>query len=340
MKDEEGDSRPLSADCGDYNSTADRPAEFSPHEGDWEGIPTTNESYGWNQNDHSHKPAAHFIQLLAKAAARGGNLLMNIGPRGDGLLDPPDVAILQGIGQWWKTNGESIRGTTRTPLAVQAWGESTRKGNTLYLHVFQWPGDGRLVVGGLKSPVKRAFLLADPGRAPIKVERLNPLDLSLSVPRVAPDPVDTVVALECEGDIQTDPARLLQPALARDTLRAFDAELRGGLRFGPGKTRDAWVYGWSNRADSVSWHLRLNQPAAFEVAAVFDADAASAGNTFKLTTGSNSIEGTVQAGEFKAVSVGRLQLSAGTHELRLEPSRLNGRELFRLRHLDLKSIQP
>src|SRR2546421_7668199 len=75
---------------GDYQSTTDRPAEFPPHDGDWEGIPTTNESYGYNQNDHSHKPASHFIELLAKACARGGNLMLNFGPRGDGTFDPAD----------------------------------------------------------------------------------------------------------------------------------------------------------------------------------------------------------------------------------------------------------
>ena len=54
--------------CGDYASTADRPAEFSPHAGDWEGIPTTNESYGWNQNDNSHKPPG----ALHSTAGKGG----------------------------------------------------------------------------------------------------------------------------------------------------------------------------------------------------------------------------------------------------------------------------
>src|SRR5262252_8769175 len=56
----------LVRNLGDYASTADRPAELAPHEGDWEGIPTTNESYGWNKFDQSHKPVGHFIQLLAK----------------------------------------------------------------------------------------------------------------------------------------------------------------------------------------------------------------------------------------------------------------------------------
>ncbi|HEV2455025.1 MAG TPA: alpha-L-fucosidase, partial [Verrucomicrobiae bacterium] len=134
-------------DWGDYADTTDRPANFPPFEGDWEGIPTTDESYGWNQNDFSYKPPSHFIQLLAKAAARGGNLLLNIGPMGNGEFDPHDVAILQGIAAWWRVNGQSIRGTTRTPLPVQTWGETTRKGNTLYLHVFNWPASGHLVVG-------------------------------------------------------------------------------------------------------------------------------------------------------------------------------------------------
>ena len=87
---------------GDYDDTTDRPAEFPPHAGDWEAIPTTDESYGWNKFDTSHKPPSHFIQLLAKASARGGNILMNIGPMGDGRIDPKDVAILKGIGDWWQ----------------------------------------------------------------------------------------------------------------------------------------------------------------------------------------------------------------------------------------------
>jgi hypothetical protein len=83
---------------------------------------------------------------------------------------------LHGIGKWWQVNGESICGTTRTPLPVQAWEESTRKANTLYLHVFEWPRDGKLVVGGLKNKARRAFLLSDAKRAPLPAERLNPLE--------------------------------------------------------------------------------------------------------------------------------------------------------------------
>jgi len=343
--------------AGDYANTVDRPAEFPPHKGDWEGIPTTNESYGYNQNDHSHKPPAHFIQLLAKAAARGGNELMNIGPMGNGRMDPADLAILQGIGKWWKINGESIRGTTRTPLAVQAWGESTRKGNTLFLHVFAWPQDGQLVVGGLKTEVKGTRLLADAGK-PLQFKRQG-LDLVISVPAAAPDKADTVIALECAGEPQADPARLLATHLESNTLRGFDANLIGNLQFGSGKTKDAWVGNWTRQDDAVVWPVRLNARTTFELALVYDAPPDGKGG--KVTTGdagkertraSKGANGTyiVQIGgqrvERKARSglnvrdeLGRLILEAGAFDIRVSAKEITGAELMRLRSIVLTPVR-
>ena len=331
---------------GDYASTADRPAEFAPHDGDWEGIPTTNESYGYNQNDHSHKPPEHFIRLLAKAAARGGNVLLNIGPMGNGRMDPADLSILHGIGEWWKVNGASIRGTSRTPLPVQAWGESTLEGNNLYLHVFQWPSDGKLVVGGLKSKVKQAYLLADcreGGSAPtgkrlLKVMRLNPLDILVDVPAAAPDKTDSVVVLEGSESPATDSARLLLPEIKQDTLRVFDGNLRGkSLRFGAGKTRDAYVENWSNPADSISWTVRLTEAATFRINLVTDAERGSAGSTFVLKAGEQSLAGIVQPGESVSLSLGTLHLKPGTFEIQLLPTKIQGTELMRPRSLLLSS---
>jgi hypothetical protein len=328
---------------GDYASTADRPAEFPPHDGDWEGIPTTNESYGWNQFDDSHKSPAHFIQLLAKAAARGGNILMNVGPMGDGRMDPKDVAILKRLADWWIVNGESIRGTTRTPLPVQAWGESTRKGNTLYLHVFNWPANGELVVGGLKSNVKRARLLAErtiQQPPALKAGRENSLDVKISgLPAIPPGEGDFVIVLECDGAIQTDTGRLLQPGFANDTLRVFDADLHGsGLKFGPGKVRDAHVTGWTKADDYIAWPVRLNRDAMFEVLVTYDAEPDSAGNTFELMAGKQKLQGTVAAGLIRTNALGRISLTSGSSELRISPVVLKQGELMQLRTVELKAV--
>jgi hypothetical protein len=324
---------------GDYTSTADRPAEFAPHEGDWEGIPTTNESYGWNKFDHSHKPATHFIQVLAKAAARGGNILMNIGPMGDGRIDPKDVEILQGIGRWWKRNGESVRATTRTPLPVQTWGESTRKGNTLYLHVFQWPQQQKLVVGGLSSHVKTASLLAGTSSASLAVSRLNQHDLAITgLPAAAPDAADSVIALDCQDPIVVEPTRLLQPDFASETLRVFDAQLHGkGLKFGAGKTRDAYVYEWTRKDQFISWPTRLNHDASYSVELIYDADQDSAGGTFVVSFGAQILKGMVKPGSMQSVSLGQVSLKAGATEIKLSAGEIKGQELMRPRSLVLKS---
>jgi alpha-L-fucosidase len=163
---------------GDYINTSDRPAEFYRVAGGWEAIPTTNESYGYSRYDSSHKPASFFIRLLAKAADRGGNLLMNIGPEGDGSIDPRDTVILHAIGAWMQQNGAGIYGSSSSPLPVQPWGESTRKGNKLYLHVFDWRT--ALYVGGLESKVDKAYLLTDKAKKPLPVQRKNARDIVIT----------------------------------------------------------------------------------------------------------------------------------------------------------------
>jgi hypothetical protein len=326
------------ANFGDYFSTTDKPAEFTqPHgdgTGEWEGIPTTNESYGWHKMDTTHKPPSHFVQLLAKAAARGGNLLLNIGPMANGKFEQKDVDILGGVGAWMKVNGESITGTDRTPLPVQAWGESTRKGNTLYLHVLNWPRKGRVVVGGLKSDVKRAYLLSAPKRK-LEVRRLGPVDVAVQAPAKAPDAVDTVIALELAGEPATDPARLLSSDVAADTLRAFDGKLEGELTFAQGKAENSYVQGWKRAGDRVVWSVRLREPASFDVAVSYNAPKASAGGTFVVKVADKSLAGQVAETPSAPVSLGRVSLPAGNFDIVVEGTAIKGEELMRLRALTL-----
>ncbi|MES2462093.1 MAG: alpha-L-fucosidase [Armatimonadota bacterium] len=321
---------------GDYANTADRPAEFPPTTGDWEAIPTTNESYGYSKTDHSHKSPAHFVQLIAKAAARGGNLLLNIGPKGDGTFDSKDTEILTGVGKWMAVNQESIRGTKRTPLAPQSWGESTRRGDRLYLHVFDWPKDGSLIVSGLKSPVTRAYLLSDKKRTPLSTERLNSLDIRIQVSPDAPDTMDSVVVLETSKIAADASVRLLAPS-SINTLRVFDGQIRGKtLRFGPGKVTDAYVSPWSDPAESVTWAVRVLQPAAYDVAVTYDAEPASADGTFSLTVAGQALMGKVAPGKMQKVSLGRIRLSPGeSWEIRVLPVSIKGTELMRLRSVIL-----
>lgn len=351
---------------GDYDDTCDTPIEFPQHRGDWEAIPTTNRSYGWNPLDTYHKPPSFFIQLLAKASARGGNILMNIGPMGDGAIDPKDIAILQGIGDWFRGNGDSIHGAARTPLAVQTWGQSTVKGDMLYLHVFHWPSDGQLVIGGLKSNVRFASILGDDQAAPLTITRDNSLDVRLrGLPADAPDAIDSVIAVQCDGPLAADDRRLLQSTFASEELHVFDAKLsnvssspttRGAiddfgkpinqpsapLRFGAGSALDDFVQGWTSLNETVAWPVRLDTAATYDVSIDYVAEKESDGNEFVVRIGEQALNGVVKftpgskwAPRTRVESLGEVTLPAGDCDIVIQGSKINGKELFNPRKIIL-----
>lgn len=324
----------------DYQSTADKPVEFPPVDGFWEAIPTTNNSYGYHAKDKSHKPSSHFIKLLSKAAARGGNLLMNVGPMGTGEISPVDVKILKEIGDWLKVNGEAIYGTERTSLPVNGWGESTVKGNTLYLHVFQWPDNGELLVGGLESEILSASFLCDPEN-PLKTNRINQLDWSIKVPLIAPDSIVTVIEVLLEDALKTDSTRLLATNIKENILHVFDGNLHGDrIEFGNGNDRLNCVYNWSETDNYVSWKLRASQDSKYAVHILYDAIESSVNNKYLFTLGGESFEPDVIPGtEFKPINLGEVILKKGEAELSIKPLILEGAELMKLRSIILTPLK-
>jgi alpha-L-fucosidase len=305
-------------DIKDYISTNDRPEYFQRTDIEyWEGIPTTNDSYGYHAYDMSHKPVSFFIRLMARAAARGGNLLMNVGPMGNGQIDPIDKAILKGIGDWLIPNGESIYGVERTPLAVQGWGDTTVMGNNLYLHVMEWPGSGELVVGGLKTKVLKARFLSENDAPRLGFRRLNDLDVVISIPKKAPDPVNTVIALELEGPPVADKAILLNPAVSSNMLHVFEGELHGnGLRLGGGNIKSNFIQSWPDSENYISWSVRANESETYLVTARYTGMKQSIGNVYTVELAGQILDGTVEStGKHLVTELGEVTIPVGRHTL-------------------------
>ena len=184
---------PITDRLGDFRT----PEQEIPATGwpgvDWESCITMNRNWGYNSHDHDFKSVPQLIGLLVETASKGGNLLLNVGPKADGTFPEESVERLKAIGRWMAVNGEAIHGTTASPFADAPF-RATSKPNRLYLFLPDWPGTP-LLVPGLRTPVRRATLLADPGRGPLACLS-SERGVTITLPSAAPETVWPVVSLE------------------------------------------------------------------------------------------------------------------------------------------------
>jgi len=254
-----------------YSGDTETPEQFIPATGIkdrlFEVCMTMNESWGYKAHDHNWKPAADLTRKLIDIASKGGNFLLNVGPDAWGEIPAPSVERLKESGRWVHANGESIYGTTASLFRRLAWGRSTTKDNTIYLHVFDWPADGRLVVPGLKTPVQRASLLVS--KQPLTAAT-NGTDLVVTLPGSAPDAVATVIKLEFAARPvveQTLPGPdaagvITLPASLAAVVNAYDANAR---LMGSGSA--AYIGGWDLAHTTLSWEFAAPRAGSFMIEA-------------------------------------------------------------------------
>ncbi len=172
----------------------------------WEACMPTNENWGYHGGDHAWKSPRAIAEMLIRVAAGRGNLLLNVGPRGDGSLPDEAVSALTRVGDWLAVAGEAIYGTElfnwdlRERTGYRAdWshhGPFTAKGHILYWHILHWPGVVA-VLSGLQCTVRSVSLL---GGASFSFrqsgDRLVITGLGDAPPR---DQLVPVLRLECDG---------------------------------------------------------------------------------------------------------------------------------------------
>ena len=176
----------------------------------WESCDTMNLGWGFQLHDTEWKSPKRIVDDLTICAQQGGNYLLNIGPEPDGTVPPASVTILETAGKWLATNGESIYGTQGgASVSFGNYTNFTRKGNTLYIHVYFWPSHTPaaqwldfyqpptvVAIGGVRCKVLSAKLLKT-GK-PLTVHQ-DAISLRITgLPEQAPDSPTSVIACECD----------------------------------------------------------------------------------------------------------------------------------------------
>jgi len=156
---------------------------------------TMNRSWGYNAKDHKWKSTKQCIHYLVGSAGRGANLLLNVGPRPDGTIQPEAVKRLAEMGEWLKRNGRSIYATRRGPYAADDWGVSTmsKDETTVYLHVLKLPDGGVLKLGAPPDGIQGVTTLD--GKA-IEGAKIAGDQLVIPIPEAIRDEIDTIVVVK------------------------------------------------------------------------------------------------------------------------------------------------
>jgi len=185
----------LDGNLGDYG-TPEQKIPGAKQTAAFEVCMTLNKHWGYNKFDQHWKPAREVICKLADIASKGGNFLLNVGPTASGEFPSDAVRILGEVGKWTAVNGEGIYRATASPFdKAPSWGRVTAGPGKLYLHVLNWPTDGKLILACSAKPTQ-AWLLADRTACDVKQDAGS---ITISVPAKAPDRYDSVIVLGIPG---------------------------------------------------------------------------------------------------------------------------------------------
>jgi alpha-L-fucosidase len=177
---------------GDHDTPEQRIGKFQ-NDHPWETCMTICRQWAWKPNDQM-KSLKQCIQTLIKVVGGDGNLLFNVGPMPDGLIEPRQVTRLKEMGNWLDEYGRSIYATRGGPFKPGNWGASTHKGNTVYIHVLNWDEDTLTL-----PPIPKKIITSSVMTGGAATVRQTALAIEISVPEAYRKELDTIIVLQLDG---------------------------------------------------------------------------------------------------------------------------------------------
>jgi len=164
----------------------------------WEACFTLNDNWAYHAGDRLFKTAKSVLLTMTEVVSKGGNFLLNVGPRADGTIPEENLPILEDIGQWMKRNGEAIYGSGHSRLSWNNASKLTRVGNRVYVHMFHGVGP-EFCLAEIRNRVESVRRLDTGEPMPFRQEGAR---LFIGVPETLPDPIAFTFVIEADGEVE------------------------------------------------------------------------------------------------------------------------------------------
>lgn len=341
---------------GDYRDFGDSEVPATPIKGPWESIYTHNDSWGYIKHDMNFKTPGEIIRLLANVASKGGNLMLNVGPDGNGNIPEYSVKFLRETGKWLQKNGESIYATTYGLIAAQPWGVSTSKPGRQYLHVLDRPADGKLLVPGFKGKVIKVYRLND--KKDLLWKKVAG-DVWIDLPQFEKAAVNTVFVMEYSGDIKDYDLKVpvtISSQFRKNQVEAIFAKTAGNAKI-QSLTYSHYYGDWKHTTcitdmkdstDKTEFDIRIVEPGDYKITLLYSCSAESAKQEGSMkVNGQNFLFCTLRTSEFdKKAPLPFIDhtvatttfTKAGNYKISIQPLQ-NGTELFKLKAVLLEPVK-
>ena len=341
---------------GDYKDFGDSEVPATPIKGPWESIYTHNDSWGYIKHDMNFKTPEEIIRLLANVASKGGNLMLNVGPDGEGNIPEYSAKFLRETGKWLDKNGESIYSSTYGLIPAQPWGVSTSKPGKQYLHVLYRPENGKLLVPGFKGKVSKVYTLAEQRNL---VWKKTGDDVWIDLPEFDKDAANTVFVMEYSGkvpDYDLSVPLTVSNQFKENQLEATFAKLKGNAKT-KSLTYSHYYGDWKHTicvtdmkelTDGAEFSIRVTEPGDYKISLEYSCSPESAKQEGSMNVNNQEfLFRTLRTSAFdnkaplpfiKHTIATITFANAGVYQINLKPLQ-NGAELFKLKSVHLAPVK-
>ncbi|MDF7823541.1 alpha-L-fucosidase [Pontiellaceae bacterium B12227] len=310
----------------------------------WEACWTVNHSWGFKKSDTKWKSTEVLIQKLIDINTKGGNLLLNVGPQADGSWPEASIRQLKEMGEWNAAHHDAVYGTDFVAVPAPSWGKVAQaKGSNaevgeLFLYVFDWPENGKLMMKDIAFGQLKAFTYTN---VPLPVS-IKKKGIEIDVSSLIADPYATVLRLKYSKGWKTVGSAGTALELSGDELmlQARNAVLKGkAIKL----ENNSHIGFWTDPMATASWTLNVPAPGMYRVKALYACAKGYAGTDARLTVGGKVLTAQVKptAGwqQFELMEFGEVNLNqVGATDCTLGFGKSRSKALFNLKSVIFEPV--